>query len=459
MKEKERTIKDRQMVLMIRNIGAMIFLLVLIAGGALGAVITKHPKVSKREGRELTKFPSFSAESFWNGDYFAGISTWYSDTYPMRDTWIDADKNIKSLYGLKSDTQMIGGTVESDEIPDVITTEVIDVTATNTDTPTPTTEEVTTEEQKKVDEPDSMAMETEIQKQIQQGLYIKDGAAYSVYYFVKDSADRYIAMMNRVANELDGQTNVYSILVPNNSGVMLSEDELNGLGGSNQGQAINYYYQSYNSKVKTVDIYEKLRSHNNEYLFFRSDHHWTQLAAYYTYEEFCKQKGITPTNLSDHEKREYTGFLGSAYATVQNDAMAANPDVVEAYLPIGTNSMTYYDRSNTETNWFVVSDVSEWSENSKYACFVGGDQPLCVIENPNITDGSSCAVVKESYGNCLVPFLVDHYQTVYVIDFRYTKQNVLDFVKEKKVDDLIVINNISIIGNTDVSKTMDGLFK
>ena len=87
------------------------------------------------------------------------------------------------------------------------------------------------------------------------------------------------------------------------------------------------------------------------------------------------------------------------------------------------------------------------------------DKPLAVIENPDLDDGSSCVVVKESYGNCFVPFLVDHYQTVYVIDFRYTQNNVMDFVKEHKVQDLIIMNNISIIASEDVATTIAGLLE
>ncbi len=139
--------------------------------------------------------------------------------------------------------------------------------------------------------------------------------------------------------------------------------------------------------------------------------------------------------------------------------MAANPDSVDAYIPMATNDMTYTDTDGTEVDWHVIEDVSTWNENSGYSCFIGGDKPLAVIENPDLDDGSSCVVVKESYGNCFVPFLVDHYQTVYVIDFRYTQNNVMDFVKEHKVQDLIIMNNISIIASEDVATTIAGLLE
>ena len=65
--------------------------------------------------------------------------------------------------------------------------------------------------------------------------------------------------------------------------------------------------------------------------------------------------------------------------------------------------------------------------------------------NEDLTDGSSCVVVKESFGNAFVPFLVDHYQTVYVIDYRYWDQDLISFVEKKQADDLIFVNNLSMI--------------
>ena len=239
---------------------------------------------------------------------------------------------------------------------------------------------------------------------------------------------------------------------------MLSDRELEALGGADQEQAIDYYY-SLSEGVKTVDTIKTLREHNDEYLYFRTDHHWTQLAAYYVYQNFCEEKGIRPNELSDFQKMTFSPFLGTFYQELQNEDMAANPDFVDAYIPMATNDMTYWETDGSQVNWHVIQDVTGWNKNSLYSCFIGGDKPLVQINNPNLSDGSSCVVVKESYGNSFVPFLVDHYQTVYVIDFRYTKNNVMDFVQEHNVQDLIIINNISIIASENVATTIAGLLE
>lgn len=439
------TKKQKETIFIYRALSVRIFAFIMLLGGIVGLLFFFRPEVSDVEKRTLTKFPTPTVSSLWDGQFFYDLSLWYLDTYPMRDGLIAVDQKIENAYGITSSTMMVGSRQISDDIPDI--------EEEKTDDSSEQPQEV-----EQISAPDSRAMESEIQKQIQQNLYVKDGAAYSLYYYSQAAADTYTAALNKAAAELEGKTNVYSILVPNNSGVMLSEEELEALGGADQQQAIRYYY-SLTDGVKTVDTIDTLREHNDEYLYFRTDHHWTQLAAYYVYRNFCEQKGIEPNELSDFQKMTFAPFLGTFYQELQNEDMAKNPDSVDAYIPMATNDMTYWEADGSEVKWHVIQDVSTWNENSLYSCFIAGDKPLVQINNPELNDGSSCVVVKESYGNSFVPFLVDHYQTVYVIDFRYTQNNVMDFVKEHNIQDLIIMNNISIIASEDVSKTIAGLLE
>lgn len=465
--KRKYTKKQRQIIRKYHNLGIILFAGVMLLGAFLGLLFFARPKTSEKEKRSLAKYPSFTMKTFLNGEYFSDVSTWYSDTYPFRDALVSANQKLKGLYGIESKTMMVGEEKQADEIPDINdnteavteTTTAATTEAATEDTEAGATTEATTEKVREVDPPDSKGMDEEIQNQIQQNLYVKGDAAYSVYYFGKENCTNYVAALNNVAAELKGQTTVYNILVPNNSGVMLSEDELSKLAGSDQEQAIDYYYSIESDDVKTVDTIKTLREHNDEYLYFRTDHHWTQLAAYYVYQNFCKVKGIEAHDLSYYDKKEFKNFLGTFYSTLGNSNMEANPDTVDAYVPKGTNDMTFWDTDGKEWNWNVIYDVDSWASSSKYMTFIGGDRPMEVIENPQIKDGSSCVVLKESYGNCFVPFLVDHYQTVYVLDYRYTTVNVLDFVKEKQADDLIIINNITIIGSTSVVDLISGLLK
>lgn len=459
-----------------RSLGILAFAAVMALGAFIGLLFFVRPKKSSVEKRELAKFPSFTVTSFLDGSYFEEVSLWYSDTYPMRDKLVSADQSLKSLYGIETGTQVIGGTAHADDIPDADATD--SSVATPEDVTSGSTTESTTEDpeigfpasmtNKNADEaaesntveavepPDSKAMDEAFQKKLQDNLYVKNGAAYSMYYFVQDSATEYIDALNNAAAKLAGKTNVYDILVPNQSGVQLSDKELKKLGGSDQHQAIEYYYSKMKG-VKTVDIFDTLKEHKDEYIYFRTDHHWTADGAFYAYEDFCKVKGITAIPLSDRKKDTFEGFLGSFYSTLNNSDMKKNPDTIYAYEPIGTNDMTYWNDDGSEQKWNIIMDVNGWEKGTMYSTFVGGDNPMAVIENPKVTDGSSCVVMKESYGNAFIPFLVDHYSTIYIIDYRYSQVNILDFVQNKQVDDLICINNISLIGDQDVAATISGL--
>ena len=457
MKDKKLISQQKKVTRQFRTIGCMLFSFVLLLGALLGLLVPLRPDVSEVENRTLTKFPEFTLETFLNGEYFSDISTWYSDTFPLRDQFITANQKITALYGPKTNEQVLGADVQADEIPTETTSvqpDTSQATLSQTDASTDTQSQVGNGEPVL---PNSYQMEEAVQDQIQKRLYVKDGAAYTIYGFDQSAADIYTKALSNAAAELSGQTNVYSILVPLNSGVMLDEKTLESLGGSDQKQTISYYYNSY-SGVTGVETIDTLREHNSEYLYFRTDHHWTALGAYYVYRNFCQVKGWTPNELDSYETMQFTPFLGTYYTKLNKPAdMEANPDTVTAYIPHGTNTMTYQDKDGKEYEWNVIRDVSKRSAGSGYSTFIAGDNPMSVIQNPNITDGSSCLVLKESYANCLVPFLVDHYQTIYIVDFRYANVNVVDFIKEKQIKDFIAVNNIGIINSEKVATTIKGL--
>ncbi|MCF0107120.1 MAG: hypothetical protein HUJ53_10180 [Holdemanella sp.] len=395
----------------------------------IGLLFFFRPSTSTVEKRELTKYPEFTMSSFLDGSYFSDVSLWYSDTFPLRDTFIRLNNNFKRLYGVETKTMMVGGNVQADEIP------------------TEKSEE-TEKEKKEAVVPDSYMMEASVQNQIMAGLYIENGAAYGVYYFGQEAADIYIDALNNAAKELKGTTKVWSLLVPQNSSV-LPEETLKNIGGSDQGQAIAYYFNSYED-VEPIPVYEDIREHRDEYLYFRTDHHWTANGAYYAYQNFCKAKGFKAEKLEDFEPYVFDTFLGSYYAELQLAEMESNPDTVYAYIPNATNEMIY-EEDGIQYPYQIVADITGWNINSGYLTFVAGDRQFAMMDNPKINDGSSVLVIKESYGNCFIPYLVDHYDKVYYMDFRYTPYNVIDFCKKNKVTDLIIENNIQICADAGVA--------
>ena len=282
-------------------------------------------------------------------------------------------------------------------------------------------------------------------------VYRVGDTGYEMYSYVDSTAKKYADNVNAVADALAGKANVYMLPIPLSSGISLP-DELYGKDVfGDQKEAEQKIIGYMNGNVKSVALYDALLAHRTEYVYFRTDHQWTATGAYYAYEQFCKAKGITPTPIASYKADEYDGFLGTFYRdSNQNATMGANPDKVVAYHPLSTEAtLDYGDSENANlTRGKIIYDESDAPASLKYGAFITGDNAYSVINNPDVTDSSSCIVVKESFGNAFVPFLTDHYQTIYVLDYRYWKGSISQFAQDKGVQDVLFVNNLSAIRST-----------
>ena len=195
-------------------------------------------------------------------------------------------------------------------------------------------------------------------------------------------------------------------------------------------------------KVKFVNIYNALKKHKDEYIYFNTDHHWTALGAYYAYCEFAKEAGFEPIDIKDYEAKRKENFLGTFYASAKDPALAENPDYVE-YYSVGADSKAWLYKNSIEEEPAFTTVYAEYAEGvNSYGVFLHGDNPLMKIENPENTSGKKAVVVKESYGNAFAPFLIPHYSELYVVDLRYFNNNLINFVNENEINDVVFINNV-----------------
>lgn len=288
-----------------------------------------------------------------------------------------------------------------------------------------------------------------------------DDTAFELYGYVDSAAEDYAAIVNRTAEALSDQTTVYDLAIPTAIGVVLPDDIAQILPGyTDQGEVIRKIFAKMSDPVVTVDCFDNIMKHRDEYLYFHTDYHWNGRGAYYAYESFCKAKGVAPIGLEDRTEKQFDGFLGALYwnNTSEDPILQRNPDTVLAYCPKSPRaSMTFTDKKGDTYDWSIIMDVSGWKASTKYSTFAGADNPFSVFTNPDVTDGSVCVIVKESYGNALLPYLVDHYSTIYEIDYRYWEGNLIDFALEKGADDLIFANNLSMIGSNLLIGKLDGI--
>ena len=303
-------------------------------------------------------------------------------------------------------------------------------------------------------------------------VYVTEGCGYGGYWFGETNSTRYCEAVSSVARAVEGKADVYCLICPISAGVMLADEVREDLGLSDENQAITWMYQHMDPLVKTVPVYGALKAHNDENIYFHTDHHWTALGAWYAYREFCAQKGIPAHDPADFEQYRYTDYLGSFVNYSNGNAeLKANPDTLVAYVPKGTNTMTIYIEENGgygKYSWPIVKDVSGYNRGSYYLGFVSGDRPWSYAHNEAVGDGSSVLIVKDSYGNALIPWLIDHYEHIYWIDYRtypdwcpwagVADSSISNFVERNNIQDVILCNNIGSTGSGANLSDMEQIF-
>ncbi|MDL2273874.1 hypothetical protein LJC34_04970, partial [Oscillospiraceae bacterium OttesenSCG-928-G22] len=265
----------------------------------------------------------------------------------------------------------------------------------------------------------------------------------------------YSNALTRYADALPN-ARVFALVTPN-GGEFYSPEEFH-TGPYSQKDMIDKTYADMSDKVITVDAYYELRQHVDKYIFFRTDHHWTQLGAYYAYTAFCKSAGLDPVPLDEFETGTQEDFVGSMYGFTshypQSAILKENPDTLHYYRPVREYTALSFPNAELNENEAIPVYVvaSKNSSANKYLSFIGGDTPAVRIRT-DVGNGKKIVVVKESYGNAFVPFLVNHYEEVYVIDPRkYMGADTpnLDlpaFVEAHGIEDVLVIDYPVVVSN------------
>ncbi len=406
---------------------------VLLVIGFVGLLFFLRPSESQAEKRKLTEFPAFTWADFLDGTYFSTVSTWYADTFPGRDGLISVQHALEELYGIRTvrvvkPNTPSGGNTGGGATP-------------GHDNGTPV-EKLGT-------------------------MYIKGNQAFEAYRYNERAAARYAAILNRAAEAMPN-AKVYDLIVPLSYSVNLTEREQAQFDLSDAGESVSKMYAMMNASVGKISVLPELLAHKDEYLYFRTDHHWTARGAYYAYRAFCAEAGLTPRELDSWKRMEFAGFLGTLYSEAGSPSSLGNtPDTVEAWIPSGTNKMTVYPvKGDATTQYPVIQTATDRyyaAAGSKYNCFIAGDNPLSVIENPNAERDEAIVVVKESFGNAFVPFLVDTYRTVYVVDYRTFRAkmgvSLPAFVAEKGASTVLFLNNMTATSASERLSEMEGILK
>lgn len=192
------------------------------------------------------------------------------------------------------------------------------------------------------------------------------------------------------------------------------------------------------TNVKFIDPTAELKKHKDEYIYFYTDHHQTAYGSYLTYRYLCGETGLAAYEESDFYKKNLSaGFFGTMWS---NAPLAdAKGDVVSIYEPKFEISYEVgYKLENKKSD--SLYDMSWLDKKDKYSVFFGGNHPIVTIKTSN-HNGKTLAVFKDSYANSLMPFLVNHYETLHMIDLRYYNANPIDYLDENGISDVLILYN------------------
>ena len=185
-----------------------------------------------------------------------------------------------------------------------------------------------------------------------------------------------------------------------------------------------------------VDVRSTLEDHKGEYIYYRTDHHWTSLGAYYAYSRLCDTLGLAPFDTAAHQALTAEGFYGTHYSKARN--WNAVPDTITYYdLP---NRLTIYSVTGAgqpaEGEVTGLYDTGKLDVYDKYAMFLHGNNGLSRIEGEGT---GRILVIKDSYANCFVPYLTANYAQIDVVDFRNYNYGLDPLIADNDYDQILVL--------------------
>ena len=235
------------------------------------------------------------------------------------------------------------------------------------------------------------------------------------------------------------------MLVPT-AGNILS-DKLPAYAPSADQQVVIEYAKK--QELNVIDVTEALSLHKDEYIFYKTDHHWTSLGSYYAYAAWMRGKGLTPDPISAWQKEQLCdNFRGTMYAKVNYPF--ASYDVIESYSKV-TDHKVDYNGGNYVTDSIYERKYLDGTD--QYAVFLNSNQSTTVISGGG---SGKCLILKDSYANCFAQFCVDDFEETHLIDMRFFRGSVQKYIEENRIDEVLVLYNIpNFTGDTGIARCMN----
>lgn len=374
---------------------------VLISGVSL---IIKDREFSPNENRYLAEVPELSWDNIMSGKFQDGLEDYLRDQVCFRDGWITVKTGIQKACG---DTDIGGAYVGKDGYD---------------------FEKITPED---VDE-----------KQVDRN--------------IKAVEDFFMT-----ASETIDKQKLSFLLVPT-SGLVMQEKLPKNARLFDQVKYIDQVQKAMKD-YNFVDVRDTLMDHNDEYIYYKTDHHWTSAGACLAYDawsertggEVEKEDGLAKNVVSDK-------FRGSLYSKIL-DADSAYDEIwtygLQKDEAFGSKDCTVTIDEKQQLD--SIYDDEKLQEKDKYAYFLGGNYGQVHIQNQKAASkakGKNILIIKDSFANSFVPFVTQDYENIYMVDLRYYNGDMKAYLQEHEITDVLVLYNVSnFISDRNIHKLTGGI--
>lgn len=397
---------------------------------------------SELEKRELAAFPVFTPEKLADGSFTGEVSAWFSDSEPFRDRFMELSMYIKNRLRLAD---------AEDNITFHASSSPVSAAADGSGSGGETADDDMTAGD--IDDYENNMTADENAKIANAGIIVVGSGdkvrALMAYGGSSRSGGRYAEAANVYKRRLGNGVEVYCMVIPTATEFYCPDKARSCT--NRQLPTIKNVHSLLSDSVKAVDVYTALGEHAAEDIYLRTDHHWAPLGAYYAARAFARVARVPFMPLDRYERRVVRGYVGSMYGYSKDIAIKNAPEDFVYYVPRDVKYKTTYINYTIDENYHVIAESKPVSgafffhyrdgNGGAYCTFMGGDTKIAQVRT-STKNGRRLLLLKDSFGNALPGYLFGSFEEVHVVDSRYFTKNMVQYVRENRITDILFANNI-----------------
>ena len=343
-------------------------------------IINSPNEFSELENRKLSQMPILSLKSYIDTSFSSDYEKYINDQFFLRNNWIDLKSRIEYLLGKRENNDIIFG---------------------------------------------------------KENYLFKKFTTFNDE-MLENNLNSIITFTNNYNKEVDffiipNSYAIYDELTPRYLPLV---DQLSLINSIN-----SYLSLKSNDHINTINVAEELLKNKDDYIYYKTDHHWTSYGAYLAYLTYMDYLGLEIVDINNLEKITINNFLGTYYN--RSKYFKADSDFITYYNILGL----HIEIDGREK--LSLMDLDKFKGSDKYSAFLWGNNGLTKVINENISEerkGSSILIFKDSYANSFIQFLSYNYEIIDIIDLRYFKESIRNFMKDKDYNEILIMysfNNLS----------------